>query len=175
MNDWFEILKYSLPSLFFLLGVLGMLYYFSKRDLDKTKLDLLIGNQKLLTPIRLQSYERISLLLERIHPQILIQRVKNPKVNSGQMKALLIDSIKNEYDHNISQQIYVSSNLWGAVTNSKEQIIRTVNLTSSEVNPKDNSFVFLKLFLEKYNELDTQPIETSREILKREVRQYFSI
>ena len=175
MNEWIEILKYSIPSLILLGGIFMMLNYFTKKELAKTKLELLIGNQKLITPIRLQAYERLNLFLERINPEALLQRLNGPNQKSGQIKIILIKTVRQEFSHNLSQQVYISSNAWQAVKNAKEQVIRTINITSSEVNPEANSYIFLKTFLENYNNMDTQPIETASEILKNEVRLYFSM
>jgi len=175
MTEFIEVLKYTIPGLILLAGVFGLLYYFNNKEKGEQRIDLLTSNYKILTPIRLQAYERISLLLERIHPEALIQRVNNRNLTAGQAKMLLIESVREEFDHNLSQQIYIGSSTWQTIKNAKEQIIRTINITSSEVDPKKPGILFLKSFLEKYNELQTQPIETASEIVKKEVRQYFSM
>jgi hypothetical protein len=81
--------------------------------------------------LRLQAYERLTLLSERISLQNLISRIGNAGLSSRQMQASLIDSIKHEYDYNISQQIYVSPEVWKAVNNLKEQNIYVVNQLSA--------------------------------------------
>ena len=173
--NWIELLKITMPSLILLSGVIAVLYYFSKKETALQRVQLHTGNQKILTPVRLQAYERLSLLLERIHPEALIRRNTNTKLNAGQIKAVLVQSVRREFEHNLSQQIYISSNAWQAVRNAKEQIIRILNVTSSEISPEANSLSFLKAFLEQYNTLEIQPLETTSEILKKEVRQYFPV
>ena len=81
--------------------------------------------------LRLQAYERVALLAERIALQNLLSRISNAGLSSRQMQASLIDSIKQEYDYNISQQIYVSPEVWRAVNNLKEQNIYIVNQLAS--------------------------------------------
>lgn len=81
--------------------------------------------------LRLQAYERLTLLSERISLQNLISRVHNAGLSSRQMQASLIDSIKQEYDYNVSQQIYVSPEVWKAINNLKEQNIYIVNQLGS--------------------------------------------
>ena len=81
--------------------------------------------------LRLQAYERITLLTERIALQNLLSRNTNASLTYRQMQATLIDSIKQEYDYNISQQIYVSPEVWRAVNNLKEQNIYIVNQLAS--------------------------------------------
>lgn len=85
--------------------------------------------------LRLQAYERITLLTERISLQNLLSRVNNAGLSSRQMQLSLIDSIKQEYDYNLSQQIYVSPEVWRAVNNLKEQNIYVINQLASALPP----------------------------------------
>lgn len=77
--------------------------------------------------LRLQAYERITLLAERIALQNLLSRHTNAGLSFRQMQMTLIDSIKQEYEYNMSQQIYVSPEVWRAVNNLKEQNIYIIN------------------------------------------------
>jgi len=81
--------------------------------------------------IRLQAYERLTLLAERISLQNLLSRVPNAGLSSRQMQISLIDAIRQEYEYNISQQVYVSPEVWRAVNNLKEQNIYVVNELAS--------------------------------------------
>ncbi len=83
------------------------------------------------TRLRLQAYERLALLAERISLQNLLGRIPNAGLSSRQMQSSLIDAIKQEYDYNVSQQVYVSPELWRAVNNLKEQNIYVVNQLAS--------------------------------------------
>jgi hypothetical protein len=107
-----------------LLAIIWLLTEFSsfKNDMGEKK----SGDPETLK-LRLQAYERLTLLSERIALQNLISRNHNNGLSSRQMQAFLIDSIKQEYDYNISQQIYVSPEVWKAVNNLKEQNIYVVN------------------------------------------------
>ncbi len=174
MNEILEIAKYILPSAMVLIGVFLLLNHYQKKEEGKQNSDMLLSNNKIITPIRLQAYERISILLERIHPEAIIQRINAQGLNSAQTKALIIKIIREEFDHNISQQLYLSSTLWQTIRNAKEQLIRLVNVTASETDPNKHGIAFLKSFLEKYLEIDPQPLEIAIEMLKQEVRQYYS-
>jgi hypothetical protein len=81
--------------------------------------------------LRLQAYERLALLAERIALQNLISRVPHAGASAKQMQASLVDAIKTEYEYNISQQVYVSPDAWRAVNNLKEQNIYIVNQLST--------------------------------------------
>jgi hypothetical protein len=77
--------------------------------------------------LRLQAYERLSLLTERIALQNLISRHSNASLSAKEMKHTLVEAIKAEYDYNISQQVYVTPDAWRAVHNLKEQNIYIIN------------------------------------------------
>jgi len=81
--------------------------------------------------LRFQAYERLTLLAERISLQNLLSRIPYAGLSSRQMQSSLVDAIKQEYDYNVSQQVYVSPELWRAVNNLKEQNIYVVNQLAS--------------------------------------------
>ncbi|MEO6813413.1 MAG: hypothetical protein ABI172_05745 [Ginsengibacter sp.] len=112
-----------------LLSVIWLLTDFStlKRELQETKKSTDPDTLKL----RLQAYERITLVAERIGLQNVLSRVSSDGLTSRQMQAALIESIKHEYDYNISQQIYVSPEVWKAINNLKEQNIYIINQLAS--------------------------------------------
>lgn len=110
--------------LILLLGLIWILTEFSsmKKQLQDHK-----NNDPETLRLRLQAYERITLLTERIALQNLLSRHTNAGLSCRQMQMTLIDSIKQEYEYNMSQQIYVSPEVWRAVNNLKEQNIYIIN------------------------------------------------
>ena len=90
-----------------------------------------INNETL--KLRLQAYERLALLAERISLQNLIARLPNAGISSRQMQQALVEAIKTEYEYNLSQQIYVTPEAWRAVNNLKEQNIYIVNQLASSL------------------------------------------
>jgi hypothetical protein len=81
--------------------------------------------------LQLQAYERLILLTDRIALPNLIQRANQPGLSSREMQSLLTLSIRQEFEHNITQQIYVSAEAWDAVRNYKEQNLLIVNQVGS--------------------------------------------
>ena len=81
--------------------------------------------------LQLQAYERLILLTDRIALPSLIARVNTPGLSARDMQSLLIQSIRQEYEHNITQQIYVSNEAWGVVRDYKEQNQLIVNQIAS--------------------------------------------
>lgn len=84
-------------------------------------------------PLRLQAYERLVLLTERISLPGLISRLNQPGISAAEMKVILTENIKQEYDYNSTQQLYVSQVSWDAVRNLKEQNIMVVNQVAASL------------------------------------------
>ncbi|MBU0764099.1 MAG: hypothetical protein KJ607_04610 [Bacteroidetes bacterium] len=101
MDELFEILKYTIPSIVVLLTA----YFLIKTMLDNEQKKLIreirMKNQRMVTPVRLQSYERITLLLERISPESMIMRIQQPKMTVAQLHAQLLSTIRSEFEHNL--------------------------------------------------------------------------
>ncbi len=119
LGEIIEGLKYALPAI-----VTGFTtYYFLNRFyLHEEKKQLLTakaGLKKHALPIRLQAYERLALFLERISPAKLVQNMQPNSDDKHQYEIMLVYQIENEFEHNLSQQIYVSGKCWDMVTNSK--------------------------------------------------------
>jgi hypothetical protein len=81
--------------------------------------------------LQLQAYERLILLTDRISIPNLIHRANQPGLNAREMQSLLAMSIRQEFEHNITQQIYVSPEAWDAVRNFKEQNLLIINQVAS--------------------------------------------
>lgn len=81
--------------------------------------------------LQLQAYERLTLLTDRIALPNLVNRVNQPGLSAKEMQSLLAQSIRQEFEHNITQQIYVSAESWDAVKNLKEQNLLIVNQVAS--------------------------------------------
>ncbi len=165
-----EVIKYLLPSLV----VLGACYFiiarFLKNEEDKRLHEVRKQNQKVAFPTRLRAYERCTLLLERITPENLIPRLLKNEMAVQQFQALLIQSIRDEYEHNLSQQIYVTDEAWSAIITAKESITKLVNLAASNVGPKAGAIGLSKHILEAYSNAKESPTDYAIAFLKQEVR-----
>ena len=78
-------------------------------------------------PLKLQAYERLVILCERISLPNLISRVNQPNLSAREMQYVLVENIKQEYEYNASQQIYVSQAAWEAVRNLRDQSLLIIN------------------------------------------------
>lgn len=112
-----------------LLGVeiLALIWMITEFSGMKTSIKERAGINNETIKLRLQAYERLTLLAERIALNNLISRVPNAGLSAKQMQHALVEAIKTEYEYNISQQVYVSPEAWRAVHNLKEQNIYIIN------------------------------------------------
>ncbi|MCF6184588.1 MAG: hypothetical protein L3J56_08190 [Bacteroidales bacterium] len=175
MNELFEISKYILPLIVLLVAVMIILNHFAKKEKLNLKYDIIKANNKLITPIRLQAYERIILFLERIRPDALALRLTKPGMTAKQLQLSMLSAVRNEFNHNLAQQIYLTDETWTAVIYAKEQIARLINLTGSKIDPNLKSNAFTAVLIDSYNEIDTKPVETCVGIVKNEAAQFFGI
>ena len=123
-------------------------------------------------PLKLQAYERLVLLCERISLPNLISRVNIPGISAREMQMLLIESIKQEYEYNISQQVYVSTLAWDAVRNLRDQSMLVVNQISNVLPPNATAGDLNKQLLEvimntQEKALHTIVLDTLNEEAKR--------
>ena len=126
----FEILAYTLPSLI-TGGVAYYLFNLYFKDQQNTRRWLLQKeNQKDSLPLRLQAYERMALFLERINPSKLLIRVTPNSQNKNDYENLLIYSIEQEFEHNLTQQIYVTDECWTIILTAKNTIIQNIRKTN---------------------------------------------
>lgn len=173
MTEFLEILKYILPSLV----VVGLVYFLIKAFLDennrKDSLEINKKSKEIITPIRLQAYERIILLLERISPSSLVVRVNKPGLSGDQLRGLLIRSVREEYDHNVSQQLYISMQAWELVKNAKEDVIRLVNTASAKLPDKASASDLAQKVIELYMESKSKSIDQAMEYVKKEAAGLF--
>ncbi|TXJ26265.1 MAG: hypothetical protein E6Q24_11620 [Chitinophagaceae bacterium] len=99
-------------------------------------------------PLQLQAYERLVMLSERISIPNLVSRANQPGLGCRDMQLLLIESIKQEFEYNASQQIYVSPVAWEAVTNLKEQNMLIINQVGASLPPEASGTDLNKRLLE---------------------------
>lgn len=123
-----------------------------------------------ILPLQLQAYERIVLFVERIAPQNLIGRVNQPGFTVLDMQIAMVSSIKSEYDHNVSQQIYVTAQAWEAVKTVKEQTISIINQIGLKLPPDAPSIELNKQILELFMLQPESPSDIAIEIINAEAR-----
>jgi hypothetical protein len=144
---------------------------FIRNDERKRLLELKEHNKSVIAPVRLQAYERMALFLERIEPNQLILRLNDGNTPNADLRVLLISSIRAEFEHNLSQQIYLSSDVWNQICNAKEETIRIINVSSGKIAQDAPGIELVTSILEQT--AGQSPIAPAMEALKEEIRLIF--
>jgi len=173
MELFFDILKITLPSLIMLIAVLGMMNSFFSNSEKRQKLKAIRGNQKLITPLRLQAYERLVMLLERISPESLVMRADYPAKTCKQLHSELLQTIRAEFDHNLSQQLYVSVEAWKSVRNAKNYSIALINNALKDMDDHTPAIELSRKILDGTIEMESSVFEKAINELKHEIQMIF--
>lgn len=168
-----EILKYTVPALIVFLTVLVMLRTWSRNEEKRRKTEFNMHISDEILPVRLQAYERSILLLERISPESMIIRVSRNDYSARQLQQELLSNITSEFEHNIAQQTYLSTEAWDKMKMAKNQVINLVNETAKEVKPDASGPTLGKLILARLTELNNPPSQVAIDYLKQEVKTLF--
>ena len=171
MNEILEILKYTVPSIIVGATSLMIMKKFLDREYSKTVLEIRMNNQKMTTPLKLQAYERMSLFLERISLNSLIMRTHRQGMSARMLQSELIKAIRSEFDHNLAQQIYISSQAWEAVKNSKEETIKAINIASIKIPDDASGLDLCNIIFDLIQKVEKMPADVALEIIKAEARQ----
>ncbi|OFX59542.1 MAG: hypothetical protein A2046_07250 [Bacteroidetes bacterium GWA2_30_7] len=172
MESFFEILKYTLPAIIVFIATYFVTKSFFDNESQKRRLDFRLNNQKLITPVRLQAYERLTLLLERISPESLIMRTQAQGMNSKQLQSDLLSIIRAEFDHNLSQQIYVTPQAWEIIKSTRENIVKLINSCSDTVKADAPAIELSKRILEVIMSNEKNPTSMALDFLKAEIKQF---
>jgi hypothetical protein len=173
MDLTFEIVKYSLPATLVLLTTWLLIKNFLKNSENQRKAELMMKGHEITLPLRLQAYERIVLFLERISIDSLLMRNNQPGMNSRQLHSELLSAIRNEYEHNLSQQVYMSAQAWEMVKNARAQMIKIINTAAEKVNPALPAIELNKQILENIGEYPKSPSQSAIDFIKTEIQAFF--
>jgi len=169
-----EVLKYTIPGLVVFAASYYTLnsYLASENKRKNMEIRSLYFRESL--PIRLQAYERMTLFLERISPNNLIYRLNKPEMTAHELHMLLIQNIKNEFDHNLTQQLYISPDSWLMIVQVKEELISIINRIAMdmpfEVPSKELSRRIIEYII---NTEQAIPTQKALNTLKQEVSKIF--
>ena len=169
-EKWMELALYTLPAVVTGGVAYLMMQKFVNLDENRRKFQLLRDNQKQALPIRLQAYERMALFLERINPLKLMIRVAPFSNDTTDYMKLLIQNIEQEYEHNVTQQIYLSDEAWVMVVNAKNAIIQNLRNLATDSEIKDADQYRMKV-LSSLMETESAS-QLALEFLKSEIKDF---
>jgi hypothetical protein len=166
-----EILKYIIPAIIVLIATSTIVRKFLVNETERKRLSIFQQGMDTTLRLRLQAYERLAMYMERIHPRVLIPRVYETGMTVRDLQTVLIQSIKTEYEHNLSQQIYVSAQVWKTVQSVKEQEMAMINQVASLLNPESSAKELHQRMIDFIisNENDL-PVEVALDVINNEAK-----
>jgi hypothetical protein len=133
-----------------------------QNELDK-------ANAKIVTPIKLSAYERLTLFLERTSPDEILNREMRPEMSAFELQMRLLRVVREEFEHNVSQQIYVSKAAWQAVIEAKNSINQLINICATQISPNDKAINLAQILIQTYNSSNETATKNAIEVLKNEI------
>jgi hypothetical protein len=168
-----DIVKYTIAGL----GTVWIAFYLVKPYLDRDEKIQLLEFKKALNghtlPLRLQAYERLVLFIERVNPANLLIRLNGPAYSAQELYGLILEEVRNEYQHNITQQIYVSARAWSVVKRVKDDTLGIVNNSIKSLPETATGLELSKTILSKLSALDDNPYDIGAGLLRKDLEDLF--
>lgn len=168
-----ELLKIIVPAALVLYAMYLVVKSFLDKEFQQKALSIKTGDRQVLLPIRLQAFERIVLFLERITPNNLLLRLNDSRYSAREFQQVLVHEVREEYSHNLSQQVYMSDESWAAVRSAMEEVIALINQASEELPEDARSLDLSRAVLQKAIEQQKDPTGQALFRLKQEIRSIF--
>jgi hypothetical protein len=173
MNLLTDFLKIVLPAAVVLYAMYLTVKAFLNKEMEQKWQESKMKNKDIVLPIRLQAYERICLFLERISPSNLVLRVNDASYSAKELQAVLLNEIRDEFNHNLSQQVYMSDEAWEVTKNAMEEVIMLINQAASSVAPDAKSIDLAKRIFELMMEKKIDSHGYALTFVKDEVRKVY--
>ena len=168
MNNWIIVIALMSAGLLLMVAALMILLRLSKmKDAElsnKGKYELKVQALKIIMPLKVQAYERFLLYLERAQLPQLVKRVYTPGMEKGTFHLQLLQNVREEFEHNLAQQLYVSNSTWNAVVNAKEELVNQINTTFEQLKDEEDVSILAQSLVAVPN----PAVEQAVTVLKRD-------
>jgi hypothetical protein len=169
METLADILKITIPALVVFFTAWILLRNMIRNDQERRRQEIILQGSRTVTPIKLQAYERVVLFLERISLESLLVRVSTPDMTVSQLQSALLATIRSEFEHNLSQQIYMSPQAWEVVKNARSNTIKIINSEADKIKAEEPAIELSRQLLNKLMELDKEPTRAAIDYIKGEI------
>jgi hypothetical protein len=174
MADFWEIVKMILPALLVLL--MAYLFFQRMKSMPNAAVTTNTDNverMKLVLPLKISAYERLIVMLERITPNSLVMRCNRGQINAGQLQLELLKSIREEFEHNVGLQMYVSSRAWQAVVAARQETSQMVKVAATKINLESPSISLSQEIFILEEKVSNSAIDIAKKMLKLEIAASF--
>lgn len=177
MPIWLEVIiqliQSVVPALVVFFTVQTLLKQYLGSQYQLKQLELKNKDTDTTLPLRLQAYERLSLYCERISIPNLLLRLRGEGMSNSQLKNALLIAIQQEYEHNTTQQIYVSDTLWKIVQFARDEVVQVITGMAETLEPSSNARELATALLNYLASQPTLGFEKAQLAIKKEVQTLF--
>lgn len=173
MEYFVDLLKILLPAGIVLYGMYLVVVSFLSKEREKMIVELKTKNTEVILPIRLQAAERLCLFLERITPNNLVRRSNPTSYTSNELYSILINEVREEFNHNFSQQVYFSEETWEAIKRSVEEVTTIINLSRQSIDAEAKGIELAKAIFATSLDRQNDTIGYALKQVKAEINLYF--
>jgi hypothetical protein len=173
MESFITLLEILMPMVFVGLVAYFIIKQYLDYEKDRQNIEIERSRQEIVFPARMQAYERIILFLERSTPESLIRRVLKSSTSARLFHSELIATVRSEFDHNLSQQVYMTPEAWNMVKTATEETLRLVNVAASSLPETAASTDLAESILKISMQIKKLPGQIAIEHIKKEFSNYF--
>lgn len=171
--ELYSLLTIAIVALIVTFGLYITLTTLAEKFFEKQRWDIRSKNTEITLPLRLQAYERMCLFLERITPNHLLLRTSGSASNALEFQQILLQEIREEYNHNLAQQVYMSDQTWEEIKKAVNEVQSLINQAASEVQPDAPANDLAKKIFERVIQQEIQPCTHALKVAKAEIQRTF--
>jgi hypothetical protein len=168
-----EVVKFTIAGI----GVVMVAFYLFKPYLEnREKLQLLELKKATSTqtlPLRLQAYERMVLFIDRINPSNLLLRLNTGAYTAAELNSIIITEIRTEFQHNVTQQLYVSARSWALVKRVKDDTLNLVANVSKAMPEGSTGLDMGRAILIHLSRLENDPYDGAASLIRTDLEELF--
>jgi hypothetical protein len=165
---WQLLLGLTIPSLIVLVAVYLMFKQYFAHQMQTFVLRNKKSRDQVTLPLKLQAYERLTLLCERIEITDLILRLQTPGSTASELQAALIMAVQQEYEHNLTQQLYISEELWQILVLAKNKTMDLISIGARDLPAGAGANEYVKSLLEYASKEPQLPSQIAKKAIKTE-------
>lgn len=173
MDLFTDFLKITIPAALVLYAMYVTITAFVKKSFIEKQLEQRLRQTEIALPLRLQAYERMCLFLERISPNNLLMRLNGSATTVPEFQQILLRDVRDEFNHNLSQQVYLSPEAWERIRATQQEVIVLINQAAGELLPQAAPIDLSKKIFEKIIQEDRNPTAATLRFVKEEIQREF--
>lgn len=163
-----DLIKMTVPALVVFFTVNYMLKQFFEGQQKLKALELQQQQQKSTLPLKLQAYERLSLFCERISVSNLLLRLPDNSMSGQRLKVALLLAIQQEFEHNITQQVYVSAQLWAIIKAARDDSVNFISIVWDKIEGEKDLNNFRQALIAYQASREVTGLDTALSAIKKE-------